>query len=205
MFDGEDALGQVATMSLDNQRSLKLAIHRDPLFLKVAGKCSGNEPVGEGLLRPRDDQRLAQAARLHHQDLPARAACTSTTATSAAPTATSASMTDMALFVTNNQKRPRDRRVDRPLPAENPDGRGGRALERHDHRTGASSRAAGWNGQGLRSRRAARNGLSVDGDSRGGPHFIGFNTGRWDYINSVADALAWDPSSSSIPTSTRSR
>ena len=26
------------------------------------------------------------------------------------------------------------------------------------------------------------------------PHFVGFNTGRWDYINSVADALAWDPS-----------
>jgi malate synthase len=27
-----------------------------------------------------------------------------------------------------------------------------------------------------------------------GQHFVGFNTGRWDYINSVADALAWDPS-----------
>ncbi|HEX8028357.1 MAG TPA: hypothetical protein VF491_07850, partial [Vicinamibacterales bacterium] len=26
-----------------------------------------------------------------------------------------------------------------------------------------------------------------------GPHFVGFNTGRWDYINSVSDALAWDP------------
>ena len=26
-----------------------------------------------------------------------------------------------------------------------------------------------------------------------GQHFVGFNTGRWDYINSVADALAWDP------------
>jgi malate synthase len=25
------------------------------------------------------------------------------------------------------------------------------------------------------------------------PHFVGYNTGRWDYINSVADALAWDP------------
>ena len=22
--------------------------------------------------------------------------------------------------------------------------------------------------------------------------FVGFNTGRWDYINSVSDALAWD-------------
>jgi malate synthase len=27
-----------------------------------------------------------------------------------------------------------------------------------------------------------------------GPHFVGFNTGRWDYINSVADALWWDGS-----------
>ena len=25
-----------------------------------------------------------------------------------------------------------------------------------------------------------------------GPHFVGFNTGRWDYINSVSDAMAWD-------------
>src|SRR5450759_1776048 len=37
MFDGEDALGQVSTMSLDNQRNLKLAIGKDPLFMKVAG------------------------------------------------------------------------------------------------------------------------------------------------------------------------
>jgi malate synthase len=26
-----------------------------------------------------------------------------------------------------------------------------------------------------------------------GAHFVGFNTGRWDYINSVADAMAGDP------------
>jgi malate synthase len=25
-----------------------------------------------------------------------------------------------------------------------------------------------------------------------GKHFIGFNTGRWDYINAVSDAMAWD-------------
>jgi len=36
MFDGEDALGQISTMSLDNQRNLKLALARDPLFLGVA-------------------------------------------------------------------------------------------------------------------------------------------------------------------------
>jgi malate synthase len=26
-----------------------------------------------------------------------------------------------------------------------------------------------------------------------GPRFVGFNTGRWDYINSVSDAMAWAP------------
>src|SRR5205809_99112 len=36
MFDGEDALGQVDTMSLDNQRNLKAAIARRPEFLAVA-------------------------------------------------------------------------------------------------------------------------------------------------------------------------
>ena len=36
MFDGEDALGQVSTMSLENQRNLKLAIHDDPIFLTIA-------------------------------------------------------------------------------------------------------------------------------------------------------------------------
>src|SRR5205809_362526 len=41
MFDGEDALGQISTMSLDNQRNLKLAIHRDPVFTKVAEPVAG--------------------------------------------------------------------------------------------------------------------------------------------------------------------
>jgi malate synthase len=27
-----------------------------------------------------------------------------------------------------------------------------------------------------------------------GKHFVGYNTGRWDYINSLADAMAWDKS-----------
>src|SRR5204862_2770309 len=40
MFDGEDALGQISSMSLDNQRSLKLAIHGDARFLNVAEQVS---------------------------------------------------------------------------------------------------------------------------------------------------------------------
>src|SRR6266849_5510832 len=41
MFDGEDALGQVDTMSLDNQRNLKLAIAHDPVFHQVAQQVAG--------------------------------------------------------------------------------------------------------------------------------------------------------------------
>src|SRR5258708_2611821 len=41
MFDGEDALGQINSMSLDNQRNLKLAIHSDPLFMKAAEQVAG--------------------------------------------------------------------------------------------------------------------------------------------------------------------
>src|SRR6478672_5113929 len=36
MFDGEDALGQIGSMSLDNQRNLKLAIDRDQVFMSTA-------------------------------------------------------------------------------------------------------------------------------------------------------------------------
>src|SRR6267143_338167 len=41
MFDGEDALGQINAMSLDNQRNLKMAIHKDPVFMKVAEQVAG--------------------------------------------------------------------------------------------------------------------------------------------------------------------
>ena len=43
MFDGEDALGQVTSMSLDNQRNLKLAYHRDPVFLAAAEQVAGGD------------------------------------------------------------------------------------------------------------------------------------------------------------------
>jgi malate synthase len=33
MFDGEDALGQISTMSPENQRNLKLAINKDAVFM----------------------------------------------------------------------------------------------------------------------------------------------------------------------------
>ena len=41
MFDGEDALGQVDTMSLDNQRNLKLAFARADVFMTAAEQVAG--------------------------------------------------------------------------------------------------------------------------------------------------------------------
>src|SRR5262245_23779878 len=40
MFDGEDALGQIASMSLDNQRNLNLSINYDRVCWKVAEQCA---------------------------------------------------------------------------------------------------------------------------------------------------------------------
>ncbi|MFA5059370.1 MAG: 3-phosphoserine/phosphohydroxythreonine transaminase [Candidatus Omnitrophota bacterium] len=47
MFDGEDALGQLGTMSLDNIRALTLAYKKDPVFLKIAEEVA-NEYIKAG-------------------------------------------------------------------------------------------------------------------------------------------------------------
>ncbi len=63
-----DALGQISTMSLDNQRNLKLAIHRDPLFMKVAETVAvemdqwNKQFSGKTIING-----LGQAAGFHHQ------------------------------------------------------------------------------------------------------------------------------------------
>jgi malate synthase len=87
MFDGEDALGQVATMSLDNQRSLKLADPPRPVVHEGGrGSVARDEPVGERVLRREtiSDWRSSSISRPRSS---ARAACTSTTVTFAARTA----------------------------------------------------------------------------------------------------------------------
>ncbi|HVG69674.1 MAG TPA: hypothetical protein VM819_02160 [Vicinamibacterales bacterium] len=198
MFDGEDALGQVATMSLDNQRSLKLAIHRDPLFLTVAEEVSremnqwakgffGRETISDWRRQLDFTTKIFRARGLHLDDRHVRRADGG---------GFSASMTDMALFVTNNQKRLRET---------------GASIVLYLPKIQTAEEAALWNDMITALERHL--GLPVGTvkvyvlveqletvfqlmEIRAAltPHFIGFNTGRWDYINSVADALAWDPS-----------
>jgi Malate synthase len=109
MFDGEDALGQVDTMSLDNQRNLQLAIAKDPRFLRVAEKVSAEmNQWAQGFFgRPIVAdwrQQLDFTTKIFRA-----AVCTSTTATCARRTApASASIVDLALYVVNNHQRLRD-------------------------------------------------------------------------------------------------
>ena len=71
MFDGEDALGQLSTMSLDNQRNLKLAIAGDPVFLQAAETVAGEMNAwGEQFFGHPIVAVVARAAAIHHEDFP---------------------------------------------------------------------------------------------------------------------------------------
>src|SRR5262249_4516648 len=107
MFDGEDALGQVETMSLDNQRNLKLAIAKDPLFLEVAEQVADEMNrwaqgfFGRPIIADWREQldfttRIFRARGLHLDDRHVR---------ERSGTGFSASLVDLALYVVNNQER----------------------------------------------------------------------------------------------------
>ena len=199
MFDGEDALGQVATMSLDNQRNLKLAIARDPVFLKVAEQVAAemNEWARGFFGRPIIDDWRA-AARLHDPDLPRPRA-----APRRPPRPPGRRHRVLRL-----DRRPGALRRQQPRA---PASRGRRSIVLYLPKIQTAEEAALWNDMlaaleqhlGAAGRRRSR---STCWSSRSrprfqlmeiraalGPHFVGFNTGRWDYINSVSDAMAWDP------------
>ncbi len=196
MFDGEDALGQVETMSLDNHRNLKLAIAADPAFLTVAEQVAdeinawakrffGTDIITDWHAQLGFTTRIFRARGLHLDDRHVR---------ESDGTGFSASIVDLVTYVVNNQE---------PLRAE------GRSIVLYLPKIQTAEEAALWNDM--------LNALEGHLDLAPGtikayvlveqleasfqlmeiraalaPHFVGFNTGRWDYINSVADAMAWD-------------
>ena len=106
MFDGEDALGQVASMSLDNQRNLKLAIAKDPLFLEVAEKVAGEmnrwaeDFFGHRIIADWVEQldfttKIFRVRGLHLDDRHVR---------STDGSGFSASIVDLVLYVVNNHR-----------------------------------------------------------------------------------------------------
>ena len=139
MFDGEDALGQVTTMSLDNQRNLRLGIARAPAFLAAAeGRRRRDERLGGGLPEAADHRRLARAARLHHHHLPG-----ARPAPGRPPRAHGGRHRPVGLdrrrrAVRGGQPRgaARARSLGRPLPAQDPDRRGGGLLAPAAQRAG---------------------------------------------------------------------
>jgi malate synthase len=197
MFDGEDALGQVGTMSLDNQRNLKLAIGKDPLFLRVAEHVADEmnawargflgRPIVADWRRQLDvTTRIFRPRGLHLDDRHVR---------EADGTGFSASLADLVLYVVNNAG---------PLRAE------ARSIVLYLPKIQTAEEAVLWND--VLAALEAHVGLPpgtikvyvlveqveacfqlMEIRAALGRHFVGFNTGRWDYINSVADALAGDP------------
>jgi malate synthase len=197
MFDGEDALGQVSTMSLDNQRNLKLAIHDDPVFLKAAEQVAdemnrwaegflGRRTIADWRTQLRFTTKIFRPRGLHLDDRQVR---------NEDGTGFSASIVDATLYVTNNQRRLRDN---------------GSSLVLYLPKIQTAEEAALWNdilsaleAQLQLPAAAIKTYVLVEQleacfqlmEIRAslGRRFVGFNTGRWDYINSVADAMAWDP------------
>jgi malate synthase len=196
MFDGEDALGQIKSMSLDNQRNLKLAIHKDPLFMKVAEEVAGEMNkwsmgfLGHNIIADWKEQlnfttKIFRCRGLHLDDRHIR---------DEKGIALAASIVDLTLYVVNNHRALQQ---------------AGSSIVLYLPKIQTAEEAALWND--MMNALEAHIGLTLgtikvyvlveqleatyqlmEIRAALGKHFVGFNTGRWDYINSVSDALAWD-------------
>lgn len=196
MFDGEDALGQIKTMSLDNQRNLKLAIHSDKLFLDVARQVAtemnkwstgflGREIISDYEQQLKFTTKIFRARGLHLDDRHVR---------DSHGNALAASIADVTLYVVNNYK---------VLIAA------GSSVVLYLPKIQTAEEAALWNDilTALELHLNLSTGTIktyvlveqleatfqlMEIRAALGKHFVGFNTGRWDYINSVSDAMSWD-------------
>jgi malate synthase len=197
MFDGEDALGQLSSMSLDNQRNLKLAFRRDPMFLRVAQEVAGeinrwaegffgHAVISDWEAQLRFTTRIFRPRGLHLDDRQVRRR---------GGHGFSASIVDTVLYVVNNAAQLQ---------------RDGSSIVLYLPKIQTAEEAALWNDilNALETHLGLPTGAIktyvlveqleacfqlMEIRAALGRHFVGFNTGRWDYINSVADAMAWDP------------
>ena len=200
MFDGEDALGQINSMSLDNQRNLKLAIRKDPVFMDTAEQVSremnkwakgffGKEIITDWRSQLDFTTKIFRARGLHLDDRHIR---------DENGLALSASIADVLLYVVNNY---------RELAAQNS------SIVLYLPKIQTAEEAAFWNEilNAMEDHLNLPHGAIkvyvlveqieatfqlMEIRAALGRHFIGYNTGRWDYINSVSDAMAWDPTCS---------
>ncbi len=197
MFDGEDALGQILTMSLDNQRNLRLAFAKAPIFLRAAETVAGEmnkwaeDFLGHKIIEDWQKQlafttKIFRARGLHLEDRHIR---------NADGSGFSASIVDAALYVAANHETLANQ---------------GSSLVLYLPKIQTGEEAALWHEilGGVESSLGLESGVIktyvlveqieasfqlMEIRAALGNRFVGFNTGRWDYINSVADAMAWDP------------
>ena len=196
MFDGEDALGQTGTMSLDNIRNLRLAFKNDPKFLEVAEKVAedmnrwaesflGRKIIDNWQKQLKFTTKIFRPRGLHLDDRHFRGTDGQ---------GFSASIVDTTLYICNTYKELLE---------------SGSSLVLYLPKIQTAEEAAFW--KKLLDTLESILGLPENSilayvlleqveatfqimEIRAalGGHFLGFNTGRWDYINSVADAMAWD-------------
>jgi malate synthase len=196
MFDGEDALGQLGTMALDNQRNLALAIRRDGVFMTAAEQVAqemnawADRFFGRAII---DDWRqqlgftttIFRPRGLHLDDRHVRR-----------PDGRgfSASIVDLTCYIANNQQALRAR---------------GASLVLYLPKIQTAEEAALWHDVIAALERHLDVAIGtvktyvlveqleacfqlMEIRAALAPRFVGFNTGRWDYINSVSDALSWN-------------
>jgi malate synthase len=194
MFDGEDALGQLSTMALDNQRNLKLAIHRDPVFMKIAEEVAsemnhwaagffGRKTIDDWRRQLDFTTKIFRPRGLHLDDRHLR---------HTGGAGFSASIVDTTLFVVHNHRRLRA---------------AGSSLVLYLPKIQTAEEAGLWHDilVALEAHLSLPVGTIktyvlveqieacfqlMEIRAALGTRFVGFNTGRWDYINSVSDAMA---------------
>jgi malate synthase len=196
MFDGEDALGQIDSMSLDNQRNLKLAISKDPVFLHAAQIVAAQinswamEFFGKTMITDWQEQlnfttKIFRARGLHLDDRHI---------VDGNGVAMAASIVDMTLYVVNNYQKLQE---------------AGSSVVLYLPKIQTAGEAALWNDMIIALEKHLEIPVGtvkvyvlveqleathqlMEIRAALGKHFVGYNTGRWDYINSVADAMSWD-------------
>jgi len=183
-------------MSLDNQRNLKLAIRKDGVFMKAAALVATDmnkwaiEFFGHPIITDWENQlnfttKMLRPRGLHLDD---RHILDSNGSGMAA------SIVDIVLYVVNNYKALQKSGSSIVLYLPKIQTAGEAAL--WDQMISALEKQIGLDYGAIKVyvlvEQLEATYQLMEIRAALGKHFVGFNTGRWDYINSVADSMSWD-------------
>jgi malate synthase len=198
MFDGEDALGQLETMSLDNVRALVTAYQKDPIFWEVAQEVvqeyidKGKKPADwnwRKLIEENFTTRIYRVRGVHLDDRQLRF-----TKSDGTQAAISATIVDMVAYLVNAG----------PVLIEQ-----GSTPTLYLPKLQTAEEAAfmaqiidgiedqmGWERGTVKVfvliEQLEETFQLMEIRAALGKHFVGFNTGRWDYIADVVKQKMWD-------------